>query len=110
MRDHAVLCGSSYADYLHAHPTVWGRYDVAHFGADAMPTQEDAMIDWCKDQQVLLLRIADRLESGAMITGEEQSDGTAVDTSKETLAQIRAALASLDRLLPSGCVNCEFSS
>ena len=67
-----------------------------------MPNQEDAMIAWCKDQQVLLIRIADRLESGAMITGEKQSDGNVVDTSPETLAQIKSALAALDRLLPGG--------
>ena len=67
-----------------------------------MPTQADAMIAWYKDQQVLLLRMADRLKSGAMITGEKQSDGEVLDTSSETLTQIKSSLASLDRLLRSG--------
>lgn len=66
-----------------------------------MPTQEDVAIAWCEEQQVLLLRIADRLASGAMITGEKQPDGKIVDTSTDTLAQIKSSLASLNRVLPT---------
>ena len=36
--------------------------------------------------QVLLIRIADRLESGAMITGEKQSDGTSSYKPRNTSA------------------------
>jgi hypothetical protein len=64
-----------------------------------MSTAQDLMIDWCKEQQVLLLRMADRLESGTMVIGEKQPDGQLVDNSPENLAQIKSSLASLDRLL-----------
>jgi hypothetical protein len=67
-----------------------------------MPSQDDEMSAWCKEQQVLLLRIAERLESGAMVTGEKQPDGKLVDTSAETLARVKSSLASLDHLLPQG--------
>jgi hypothetical protein len=65
-----------------------------------MPTQEDAMIAWCKEQQVLLLRIAERLESGAMVTGDKQPNGEVIETSSDTLAQVKSSLASLEHLLP----------
>jgi hypothetical protein len=64
-----------------------------------MLTAQDSMIDWCKEQQVLLLRLADRLESGAIVIGEKQPDGKLVDNSPETLAQVKSSLMSLDRLL-----------
>jgi hypothetical protein len=64
-----------------------------------MLTAQGQMIDWCKEQQVLLLRIADRLESGTMVIGEKQPDGKLVDNSPKTLAQIKSSLVSLDRLL-----------
>ena len=64
-----------------------------------MLTAQDRIIDWCKEQQVLLLRMAERLESGATVIGEKQPDGKLVDNSPETLAQVKSALASLDRLL-----------
>jgi hypothetical protein len=65
-----------------------------------MPTREDAMIAWCKEQQVLLLRIAERLESGAMVTGDKQPNGEVIETSSDTLAQVKSSLASLEHLLP----------
>jgi hypothetical protein len=68
----------------------------------AMPSQDDAVNAWCKEQQVLLLQIADRLESGAMVTGEKQPNGEVIDTSTDTLAQVKSSLASLQHLLPQG--------
>ena len=65
-----------------------------------MVSQDDALIAWCQEQQVLLLRIAERLESGAMITGDKQPNGEVVDTSPDTLAQVKASLASLNHLMP----------
>ena len=64
-----------------------------------MPTAQDHIIDWCKEQQVLLLRLAEQLESGATVIAEKQPDGNLVDNSPKTLAQIRASLTSLERLL-----------
>jgi hypothetical protein len=64
-----------------------------------MQTAQHQIIDWCKEQQVLLLRIADQLESGAMVIGEKQPDGQLVDNSPKTLAQIKSSLTSLDRVL-----------
>jgi hypothetical protein len=43
--------------------------------------------------------IADRLEVGSMVVAEKQPDGTLVDSSPATLAQIKSSLTSLDRLL-----------
>jgi hypothetical protein len=43
------------------------------------------------------LGIADRLETGKIVVAEKQPDGTLVDDSPATLAQIK--LTSLDRLL-----------
>jgi len=63
-----------------------------------MPTAQDQLVDWCREQQVLLLRIADRLETGSMVVGEKQPDGKLVDNSPETLAQIKSSLTSLDRV------------
>jgi hypothetical protein len=37
-----------------------------------------------------------------MITGEKQPNGEIVDTSSDTLAQVKASLASLEHLLPQG--------
>jgi hypothetical protein len=39
------------------------------------------------------------LESGATVVAEKQPDGSLVDNSPHTLAQIRSSLMSLDRLL-----------
>jgi hypothetical protein len=64
-----------------------------------MVTAEHPIVDWCKEQQVLLLRMADQLESGAMVVGEKQPDGKLVDISPQILAQIKSSLMSLDRLL-----------
>jgi hypothetical protein len=64
-----------------------------------MPTAQDHMIDWCKEQQVLLLRLADQLESGATVIAEKQADGQLVDKSPKSLAEIKASLTSLERIL-----------
>ena len=48
---------------------------------------------------MLLVRLADQLESGATVVAEKQPDGSLVDNSPQTLAQIRLSLLSLDRLL-----------
>ena len=65
-----------------------------------MASHEDALIAWCQEQQILLLRLAERLKSGAMITGDKQPNGEVVDTSVDTLAQVKASLASLKHLMP----------
>jgi hypothetical protein len=65
-----------------------------------MPTQDDPIIAWCKEQQILLLQIAERLESGAMVTGNKQPNGEIIDTSVDTLAKVKSSLASLEHLLP----------
>jgi len=44
-----------------------------------MVSQDDALIAWCQEQQILLLRIAERLESGAMITGDKQPNYALID-------------------------------
>jgi hypothetical protein len=64
-----------------------------------MSTAQDQVVNWCKEQQVLLLGIADRLEAGKIVVAEKQPDGTLVDDSPATLAQIKSSLTSLDRLL-----------
>jgi hypothetical protein len=64
-----------------------------------MSTAQDQVVNWCKEQQVLLLGIADRLETGKIVVAEKQPDGTLVDDSPATLAQIKSSLTSLDRLL-----------
>jgi hypothetical protein len=64
-----------------------------------MSTAQDQVVNWCKEQQVLLLGIADRLETGKIVVAEKQPDGTLVDNSPATLAQIKSSLTSLDRLL-----------
>jgi hypothetical protein len=64
-----------------------------------MPTAQDQMVGWCQEQQVLLLRLADQLENGATVVAEKQPDGSLVDNSPQTLAQIKSSLMSLDRLL-----------
>jgi hypothetical protein len=45
----------------------------------AMPTQEDAMIAWCKEQQVLLIGIAERFESEAIVRSEKKPNGKLID-------------------------------
>ena len=64
-----------------------------------MMTGQDQILNWCQEQQVLLVRLADQLESGATVVAEKQPDGSLVDNSPHTLAQIRSSLMSLDRLL-----------
>ena len=64
-----------------------------------MSTAQEQVVNWCKEQQVLLLGIADRLETGKIVVAEKQPDGTLVDDSPATLAQIKSSLTSLDRLL-----------
>ena len=64
-----------------------------------MPVTQDGMFGWCQEQKVLLMRLADQLESGATVVAEKQPDGSLVDNSPQTLAQIKSSLASLDRLL-----------
>ena len=64
-----------------------------------MSTAQDQVVNWCKEQQVLLLGIADRLEAGKIVVAEKRPDGTLVDDSPATLAQIKSSLTSLDRLL-----------
>ena len=64
-----------------------------------MPTAQDHMVDWCKEQQVLLLRLADQLETGATVIAEKQADGQLVDNSPKSLAHIRVSLTSLERIL-----------
>lgn len=48
---------------------------------------------------MLLLRLADQLETGATVIAEKQADGQLVDNSPKSLAQIKASLTSLERIL-----------
>jgi len=64
-----------------------------------MTTNQDQILDWCQEHKVLLVRLADALESGDRVVAEKQPDGSLVDDSPRTLAQIKSSLLSLDRLL-----------
>ena len=59
----------------------------------------DALAGWCKHQQASLQHQLEMLRSGRMRTWEQRGSGPGmVDTTTETLDQVKASLAELEEL------------